>query len=390
MNDSCDLCRRESLSEIYEAEGSTRGLMVHICSHCGLVQSLPRIDSAPRAPAAVSGGADWGNVRYGKAFRTEAALALIRRHADLAAPLSVLDVGSNRGSFAKRFLEYAPDARIVAVEPDERVAPACSGIDGIELIVGRIENIPLETARFDIVHSCHTIEHLAAPSLVLADHWRTLKPGGLLVIDAPNIAFLDTDDVVEEWFIDKHLYHFSARTLMRLVEAAGFEIIASPDIADRENLLLVARKGYTAHPALDADPRELAESRRLITDYVIARARNLAMLTSVAADIASMRPRKVAIWGAGRIFDSLVTHGNLLTGALALIVDSHLKNYVSERHGLPLAGPDELSRAKPDVIIVMSRSFAGEIAQEARRRVPGAEIIHYTDLLARARLRKAA
>jgi hypothetical protein len=52
--------------------------------------------------------------------------------------------------------------------------------------------------------------------------------------------------MIEEWFIDKHLYHFSARTLMRLVVAAGFEIIAAPDIEDHTNLLIVARKAYTA------------------------------------------------------------------------------------------------------------------------------------------------
>ena len=62
------------------------------------------------------------------------------------------------------------------------------------------------------------------------------------MIDAPNIAILGADDIVEEWFIDKHLYHFSARTLMRMIEAAGFEIIAAPDPEDRDNLLIVARK----------------------------------------------------------------------------------------------------------------------------------------------------
>jgi 2-polyprenyl-3-methyl-5-hydroxy-6-metoxy-1,4-benzoquinol methylase len=31
------------------------------------------------------------------------------------------------------------------------------------LVQARIEDAPLETGRFDIVHSCHTIEHLAEP-----------------------------------------------------------------------------------------------------------------------------------------------------------------------------------------------------------------------------------
>ena len=56
------------------------------------------------------------------------------------------------------------------------------------------------------------------------------------MIDAPNIAFLGSDDVVEEWFIDKHLFHFSPRTLARMLEATGFEIVEGPDRTDRDNL----------------------------------------------------------------------------------------------------------------------------------------------------------
>jgi SAM-dependent methyltransferase len=390
MNNLCELCRNDALEAVYEAVPSPRGLKIHLCRHCGLVQSLPRIDRATRTGQAISGGADWGNVRYGKAFRTSAAIKAIRQHADLNRDLAVLDVGANRGSFARAFLERAPDASLVALEPDERVADSCRDLPRTETICARIEDAALETGRFDIVHSCHTIEHLANPARTLADHWRVLKAGGLLVLDAPNIAILDAGDIVEEWFIDKHLTHFSARTLMRMVEAAGFEIIDAPDPDDRENLLIVAQKGYTAHPALAADPREVAEAERLIAAYGAARARNLAALTFAATEIAGMAPKRVAIWGAGRLFDTLVVEGGLATSALSLLIDTHLTKYTSERHGHPLHGPEALADAKPDIIVVMSRGFAEEIAAEARVLAPRAEIVFYSDLLSRALLRKAA
>ena len=390
MAESCELCRRHALDPVYEAEGSRRGLKVYLCAHCGLLQSLPRIDHAAEAPAAVSAGADWGNVRYGKAFRTKTVLSLLARHVDLSADLSVLDVGSNRGSFARAFLDGAPNAQIVAVEPDGRVAGACADLDRVELIAARIEEVPLETGRFHVVHSCHSIEHLASPARTLADHWRVLRPGGILVLDAPNVAFLESEDIVEEWFIDKHLFHFSARTLMRLLEAAGFEIIAAPDLSDSENLLVIARKSYTAHSAIDSDPREVDAARRLVAAYCATRTRNIVALTFVASEIAAMRPRRVAVWGAGRIFDSLVTHGGLEPASLNLLVDVHLKPHVAERFGCALASPEEIARVRPGVIVVMSRGFAGEIVAEARRLAPQAEIVTYAELLTRARLRKAA
>ncbi|MGB8365370.1 MAG: class I SAM-dependent methyltransferase [Rhizomicrobium sp.] len=390
MNEICELCRRNGLEVVYRPERSTRGLSVYLCRHCGLVQSLPRVDRAQRASPAVSGGADWGNIRYGKGFRTGHALAVLKRHADFSADLAVLDVGSNRGSFARAFLEAAPNATIVAVEPDERVAESCAGLERCETVAARIEDAALETGRFDLVHSCHTIEHLGDPARVLADHWRTLKPGGLLLIDAPNIALIGADDIVEEWFIDKHLFHFSARTLMRMVAAAGFEIVAAPDIDDRENLLIVARKADTAYRAGDADPREVAEAERLIASYVAHRARNLAALTFVATAIAEMAPKRVAMWGAGRLFDTLVVHGRFVPTTLSLLIDTHLKAHVEDRYGCRPTGPEELAATDPDIVIIMSRGFAGEIAAEAKRLAPRAQILFYADLLADARLNKAA
>ena len=390
MTDICELCRHDALEPVYEPEGSTRGLKVHLCRHCGLVQSAPRTDRAARAPAAVSAGADWGNVRYGKGFRTKAALDALKRHADFSNDIALLDIGSNRGSFARAFAGAAPNAHIVAVEPDERVAESVRGLERTALVRARIEDAALETGRFDIVHSCHTLEHVAAPMAVLADHWRVLKANGLLLIDVPNIALIDVDDIVEEWFIDKHLTHFSARTLMRMLAASGFEIVMPPDANDRENLLIVARKSNAGSPAREADKREVDAAERLLIDYVTNRARNLAALTAVAAQIARLAPKRVAMWGAGRLFDSLVKHGHFNPGAQALLVDKHLKAHVASRHGRMLFEPEALKDIDPGVIVVMSRGFASEIADEARALAPRAEIVLYTDLMAQAHLERAA
>jgi len=390
MSDNCELCGGEALEPVYEPEASTRGITVHLCLQCGLVQSLPRVDRDKRAPAAVSGGADWGNVRYGKGFRTAIALDAVKRHADLSKDIVLLDVGSNRGSFVKAFAGAAPRADIVAVEPDERVAESCAGLENVALIQARIEDTALESGRFDIVHSCHTIEHLAHPARALADHWRVLKDGGLLILDAPNITLIGSDDIVEEWFIDKHLYHFSAETLGRVIEAAGFRIVQAPDANDRSNLFFVARKTDRARPALASSRAHAQWAEDLFARYIATRARNLMALSAVAAEIARMAPRGVALWGAGRLFDSLVVHGRFNPKALTLLVDTHLKPLVGERYGCALAGPEALSDSQAGVVVVMSRDFAREIEAQARMLAPHAEIVFYSELLARALTRLAA
>jgi SAM-dependent methyltransferase len=389
MRELCELCRRETLEHVYKPESSTRGLTVHLCRYCGLVQSLPRADRATRAPAAVSSGADWGNVRYGKSFRTDACLNALAQHFDLDRAFSMLDVGSNRGSFARALLTRASGAHLVAVEPDERFADSCADLPRTSLVNARIEQTALETERFDVVHSCHTIEHLAHPAWSLLDHWRVLKPGGLLVLDAPNIAILGADDIVEEWFIDKHLYHFSKITLERMLKATGFSIVEHVAPGDQANLLFVARKDHAAgYVGMDGDEVERAE--QLVTGYIAARARNLMALTAVAAELVTLAPKGVAIWGAGRLFDSLVVHGRFDASTLSLLIDKHLKPLVGTLHGQALAAPEALVDAKPEIVVIMSRGFAGEIEAEARKLAPLAEIVTYSDLLSRARTRLAA
>jgi SAM-dependent methyltransferase len=385
MTESCELCHRSALDPVYKPESSTRGLTIYLCGACGLLQSLPRADRAARAPAAVSGGADWGNVRYGKGFRTQVALDALRRHCDFADDLSLLDVGSNRGSFARALLDAAPQAHLTAIEPDERVASSCAGLPRTHLIQARIENVALESGRYDAVHSCHTIEHLIHPAQTLADHNRTLIDGGILVLDAPNTALLGSDDIVEEWFIDKHLYHFSARTLSRMIEAAGFTILEQPDAKDRSNLLFVARKTGAPAPHVASDLVEVDYATDLMATYIAGRARNMAALTAAAAELVRLAPRRVAMWGAGRLFDSLVTYGKFDATALTVLIDKHLKAHVGARHGCTLTGPEDLAGANPGVVVVMSRDFATEIAAEVGKLTPNAEIILYSDLMSRAR-----
>jgi len=146
---------------------------------------LPRASRPPPHGTAASSIADWKNVHGGKAFRSEACISLIRAHADLDSNLRVLDVGSERGSFAQAILAAASEALLTCVEPGD--------------------DISLADASFDIVHSFRALEQSVSPTSTLADYWRALKPDGLLIIDAANIALIGSDDIVGEWFIDNHL-----------------------------------------------------------------------------------------------------------------------------------------------------------------------------------------
>ena len=382
-DEPCDLCDSNHLDLAYEPEGSTRGLKVYLCETCGLLQSLPRIDHSPRRPASVSAGADWGNVRYGKGFRTKDNLQTIIDHCQLPDAPQILDVGSNRGTFLKHAAEQWSDAEVTAIEPDERLWDDYSNLPHDTLHKARLEETNLPDNQFDLIYSCHTIEHLPSVSHALADHARTLKPGGWLFLEGPNIDLLGADDIVEEWFIDKHLYHFSASTLRLVTEKAGLSVFwaSSPD--DLTNVAVLARKDEPITGTID--PKEATRVHQLVKAYCHSRTENIAALTEVAQFIQGNGDETTTVWGAGRLLNSLMVHGGLDPRGLQGLIDAHLIKHQSEIGGATLHAPEELSKLNPDRIVVASRVFFDEIKGQANNLAPDAEVISLADLMSRAR-----
>lgn len=372
--DPCPLCGSADLSPVYRPRGTARDLTVHVCSGCGLVQSLPRRASVATKPASVSGGADWGNVRYGKGFRLADTMDAI----GACHPANILDIGSNRGAFVQAARERWPDVAITAVEPDARVVDAYRDLPGVTLHVGPIEDVALPPAGFDLIHCSHTLEHLADPIAVLGQIAAALAPGGIAYLEVPDLATIGRDDLVEEWFIDKHLYHFDAASFSSALARAG--LVPVTDIKAALHLSVVVRPGAWTDPLPKADPTRVGAS---IAGYDSKLTQNQDGLRGAAGRIADLAQRKrVVVWGAGRILDSLIRIGGLEPMCLAGVVDRHLVKHAPELHGVGLLAPVSLPEMRPDVVVIASREFAEEIATEAVALVPDVITVPYAQLLA--------
>ena len=100
---------------------------------------------------------------------------------------------------------------------------------GFEGQAGNIEaglNYPDDS--FDVVFCSEVIEHMTSPAELLGEMKRVLKPGGQLVLSTPNSAFWlyralgVLGYTVGELQHPKHFQYFSRRSLLRLLEGAGF------------------------------------------------------------------------------------------------------------------------------------------------------------------------
>ena len=82
---------------------------------------------------------------------------------------------------------------LAGLEFDERASQKCREL-GFETFAERVEDFaekPGEQLRYDAVIMLQLIEHVADPALVCERVHSLLRPGGVFIIETPNLAGLD-------------------------------------------------------------------------------------------------------------------------------------------------------------------------------------------------------
>jgi SAM-dependent methyltransferase len=102
-----------------------------------------------------------------------------------------LDIGGGGdvGSLAKFVREHVAE-KIYGVDLEGDVERGVvRGLDSVECDIDK-SPLPFPDGFFDVVLFASVIEHLYSPHLVLGEIARTLKPGGILILEAPNAVSL--------------------------------------------------------------------------------------------------------------------------------------------------------------------------------------------------------
>jgi SAM-dependent methyltransferase len=150
------------------------------------------------------------------------------------------------------FDAYGLDASAALVEPMRELF----GNRVAEAVVGRD---PIPWTGFDVVVLSHVLEHLPRPADALRDLAAALSPGGLLYVAVPDIGSTDYRIFGKQWDVISplvHLQYFTAGSLQRLLEAAGFadtERIRLPELRDEVSprwMRLLRQLGGTASSEL--------------------------------------------------------------------------------------------------------------------------------------------
>jgi 2-polyprenyl-3-methyl-5-hydroxy-6-metoxy-1,4-benzoquinol methylase len=165
----------------------------------------------------------------------------------------LLEVGAGFGIFCEEMTKAAAFKRIIGVEPTPELARTCRE-RGLEIVEQPIEEVRLDTA-VDVVASFEVIEHLFSPRDFILQSRALLKDNGLLVLTCPNGQGFDVEvlQAVSDTVDVEHLNYFNPRSLSRLVETCGFEVleVSTPGKLDAE---LVRKKAVSGQFDLNAIP----------------------------------------------------------------------------------------------------------------------------------------
>ncbi len=194
------------------------------CAVCGLQYVSPRL----RPDLILEGyrlGSDERFVSQAAAReRTFArSLALIETHAPARGHL--LDVGTAGGSFMH--VAATRGWRVSGCEPNLWLCEWGKRHYGLDIQPGTLLDHAHPDRSFDVVTVWDVLEHTADPKRFLEECHRVLKPGGLLVVNYPDIGSWIARLMGRRWvfLISVHLYYFTRRTLRDLLGRVGFDVL---------------------------------------------------------------------------------------------------------------------------------------------------------------------
>ena len=134
----------------------------------------------------------------------------------------LLDVGCGNGRFLDQMRQLGWE--VTGVEPDGAAASVAREKLGLKVFQGSLVEAKFPDGHFDAITMNHVIEHAIDPIGLLKECRRILRPGGKLVVVAPNINSRGRrvfSDAWLHWDPPRHLFLFSSKALRASAERAG-------------------------------------------------------------------------------------------------------------------------------------------------------------------------
>ncbi len=300
-------------------------------------------------------------------------LALI---ADIVAPhvpsseAQILDVGCASGRLLANIRERG-FSRVVGLDPSPACAATAERLYGIDVRTMTLEEIARSDERFDVVIMVGVLEHLRDLGDAFGQLRVLLNTSGLLYVEVPDVtAFADCPNAPYQDFSTEHINFFSPVSLRNIMRRHGFtEVFLEQNHREQSyrtlmsNISAFYRKEdeVAQHIEFDADTSAGLER------YLSASAADDRRLhAKIDAVVDAKRP--IVVWGVGTHTSRLIATSRLGEAEIVAFVESNSRYHGKTLHGRPILPPEAL-RERSEPVLISSRVFQKEIAEQIRERL---------------------
>jgi len=220
-----ELAKPDEILNTFRSSGDEKLLDQLVrCKSCGLQYLNPRL----RSDVVIQGYSTGSDETFisqieGRERTFTKSLKLIEKYKPSRGRL--LDVGTAGGSFM--FVAKAAGWQVEGCEPNRWMCDWANNHYGLKIVPGTVFDMQLSAESFDAVALWDVLEHTLDPKATLKECARVLKPGGLLVVNYPNIQSAIARLMGRRWvfLLSVHLYYFTARTLAKMLNELNFRIV---------------------------------------------------------------------------------------------------------------------------------------------------------------------
>lgn len=220
MNSNCILCGKKNHRKLYDIKSYS----INKCNNCGLISTFPTPSQKELDRYYQKFSFDDG-FSFEKNLRIDARRSLRNLKKIGFTNGELLDIGCGAGFF----IDEAKKSGWKVTGIDSAKKPVEYARQKLKLNVIQKDFKEYKThQRFDIVSLQQVIEHLSNPNDVLKKMRRLLRKDGIVCISTPNINSWLHKILKERfnYFIPpEHLIYYSPKTLRKVLEKNGFEVI---------------------------------------------------------------------------------------------------------------------------------------------------------------------
>ncbi len=135
---------------------------------------------------------------------------------------AIVDVGCGNGSILRRLMEHGY-RDLHGVELSDYAVERLRA-EGITMWTGRLPDLPLPAARFDVVIASQVLEHVIRRGRFMREIARVLRPGGRAFVFVPDDCLGPIDE-------PEHVIRYDRESLRRFL-AKTFEVLSVESMRD--------------------------------------------------------------------------------------------------------------------------------------------------------------